>query len=60
MHVAYRNTRHFLIPWTSGSFAPLGPFLSPPLKKKRAYCPKVRALGPVLTTLTVITVEFLL
>jgi hypothetical protein len=39
----------FLIPWTGGAFAPLGPFLCPTTEEeKMAYCPKARALGPVL------------
>jgi hypothetical protein len=42
--------RHFLIPWTGGAFAPLGPFLCPTTEeKKMAYFPKARALGPVLS-----------
>ena len=43
------NARHFLIPCTGGAFAPLGPFLCPTTEEKMAYCPKVRALGPVLS-----------
>ena len=35
------SSRHFLIPWTGGAFAPLGPFLCPTTEeKKMAYCPK--------------------
>jgi hypothetical protein len=29
-------TRHFLIPWTGGSFAPMGPFLFPTTEEKKA------------------------
>ena len=43
------NAMHFLIPCTGGAFAPLGPFLCPTTEEKMAYCPKVRALGPVLS-----------
>jgi hypothetical protein len=32
-------TRHFLIPWTGGAFAPLGPS-APPLKKKNGLLPQ--------------------
>jgi hypothetical protein len=39
----------FLIPWTGAAFAPLGPFLCPTTEEKMAYCPKARALGPVLS-----------
>ena len=28
------STRHFLIPWTGGAFAPLGPFLCPTTEEK--------------------------
>jgi hypothetical protein len=42
--------RHFLVPWTGGAFSPLGPFLCHTTEeKKMAYCPKARALGPVLS-----------
>jgi hypothetical protein len=27
--------RHFLIPWTGGAFAPLGPFLCPTTEEKK-------------------------
>ena len=42
-----REPRHFLIPWTGGAFAPLGPFLCP--TTEMAYCLKAWALGPVLS-----------
>jgi hypothetical protein len=29
------TTRHFLIPWTGGVFAPLGPFLCPTTEEKK-------------------------
>jgi hypothetical protein len=29
------NSRHFLIPWTGGAFAPLGPFLCPTTEEKK-------------------------
>jgi hypothetical protein len=29
------NTRHFLIPWTGGAFAPLGPFFCPTTEEKK-------------------------
>jgi hypothetical protein len=31
---AVRLSRHFLIPWTGGAFAPLGPFLCPTTEEK--------------------------
>ena len=30
----YSSSRHFLIPWTGGAFAPLGPFLCPTTEEK--------------------------
>jgi hypothetical protein len=29
------NSRHFLIPWNGGAFAPLGPFLRPTTEEKK-------------------------
>jgi hypothetical protein len=29
------NARHFLIPWTGGAFAPLGPFLCPTTEENK-------------------------
>ena len=29
------NTRHLLIPWSGGAFAPLGPFLCPTTEEKK-------------------------
>jgi hypothetical protein len=38
-HVMIRHQnalpRHFLIPWTGGAFAPLGPFLCPTTEEKK-------------------------
>jgi hypothetical protein len=52
------SPRHFLIPWTGGAFAPLGPFLYPTTgENKMTYCPKARALGPVLSKLVQINIE---
>jgi hypothetical protein len=28
-------TKHFLIPWTGGAFAPMGPFLCPTTEEKK-------------------------
>jgi hypothetical protein len=30
-----KTARHFLIPWTGGAFAPLGPFLCPTTEEKK-------------------------
>jgi hypothetical protein len=49
----YRETRHILIPWTGGAFAPLGPFLCPTTEEKIwpiAPQPGPYAPGALLTT----------
>jgi hypothetical protein len=38
------KARHFLIPWTGGAFAPLGPFLCPTTEEKNGLLPQSR--GP--------------
>jgi hypothetical protein len=37
--------RHFLIPWTGGAFAPLGPFLCPTTGEKNDLLPQSQ--GPM-------------
>jgi hypothetical protein len=34
------ESRHFLIPWTGGAFAPLGPILCPTTEKKNGLLPQ--------------------
>jgi hypothetical protein len=45
-----RSPRHFLIPWTGGAYAPLGPFLCPTTEEKIwPIAPQPGPYGPVYT-----------
>jgi hypothetical protein len=43
--IAQELARHFLIPWTGGAFAPLGPFLCPATEEKNGLLPQSQ--GPM-------------